>query len=295
MTQRHGPVSATPITRYLRSTLGRLSGLSLGQSSARTPSRDVSPLGIATRPTLGAAGEGACRDPTRRLPSSRSRHSPPARVPRRAPRRAPMPSGGAPGDHPPAISSRRRRFTSGSASSKLANAISVLHRSQSMAGPPLILVAVFIMAALLQPLGNPSGVLLTRVALRGCQPQEQPPPTVTIPGAGTSCSTLDPSGAADAASGAVRARIAVTANPRSRIFRSPPVCRFRALPIAVQPQPPAAPCGWLALQGRQMRSPLEQRGAPKNGSHHGRGPSSFRRTTRLTLISPSCWRACARS
>jgi hypothetical protein len=41
------------------------------------------------------------------------------------------------------------------ASSKLANVISVLHRSQSMAGRPVILLAEFMMDALLQPQGNP--------------------------------------------------------------------------------------------------------------------------------------------
>jgi hypothetical protein len=65
-----------------------------------------------------------------------------------------------------ATSSRRRRFTSSSASSKLANVISVLHRSQSMAGPPLILLAEFMMDALLQPRGNPAGVSRTRAAER---------------------------------------------------------------------------------------------------------------------------------
>ena len=34
---------------------------------------------------------------------------------------------------------------------------------------------------------------------------------------------------------------------------------------------------------------------PRLALPHGRRSSTFRRTTRLTLISPSCWRACARS
>jgi len=44
--------------------------------------------------------------------------------------------------------------------------ISVLHRSQSMAGPSLILLAAFMMVALLQPRANPSGIALTRAAAR---------------------------------------------------------------------------------------------------------------------------------
>jgi hypothetical protein len=38
---------------------------------------------------------------------------------------------------------------------------------------------------------------------------------------------------------------------------------------------------WYGLRGRALL--------------HGRGSSNFRRETRLTLISPSCRRACARS
>ena len=48
----------------------------------------------------------------------------------------------------------------------LANVISVLHRSQSVAGPPLIFLAELMMEALLHPRGNPSGVTLTRAAMR---------------------------------------------------------------------------------------------------------------------------------
>jgi len=44
--------------------------------------------------------------------------------------------------------------------------ISVLHRSQSMAELPVISLAEFMMDALLQPRGNPSGVSLIRAAVR---------------------------------------------------------------------------------------------------------------------------------
>jgi hypothetical protein len=45
---------------HLQSSSGAFSRLSLGQSSARTPRRDLSPPGIAIRPMLGGAGGGAC-------------------------------------------------------------------------------------------------------------------------------------------------------------------------------------------------------------------------------------------
>ena len=71
----------------------------------------------------------------------------------------------APGADPRRQRSRLRRFTSGSASSKLASVISVLHRSQSIAGLRLILLAAFMMDVLLQLRGNPSAIALIRAAV----------------------------------------------------------------------------------------------------------------------------------
>jgi hypothetical protein len=86
----------------------------------------------------------------------------------------------------------------------------------------------------------------------------------------------------------------------TRIFGSPPAhLGSNAQPITEQRRPPG-PAGRWVCYGRQIRSLLERprhthERYPARALHHGRGSSSFRRTTRLTLISSSCWRACARS
>src|SRR5262249_15155416 len=83
-----------------------------------------------------------------------------------------------------------------------------------------------------------------------------------MPGAGASCSTLVPNGAACTATGAMRASSPATANPRTRIFRSPPAhLGSNAQPITKQRRP-RVPCGWVCCV-RQIRS-LPKR-VPRSG------------------------------
>src|SRR6516225_4243256 len=95
-----------------------------------------------------------------------------------------------------------------------------------------------------------------------------------MPGAGASCSILSPSGAAGAAIGAVNASIPAIANPRKRIFWSPPAhLGSNAQPITEQWRPPV-PCRRLGL----LRSSNPE---PPSAQIHSEGTGNLESLARM--------------